>query len=309
MKIPDFCSRVVVLMLCAFIWMLVQRTVFAAAGGGGPLPRNKRAIPPQSQSQLKTRSGADIAPQATLRFSHATHYQQNISCETCHPIEKPEGAAKKTLPPDDWMPLVKSPVISIEGQAEPIRETTDFARPPEKLCLQCHGKTRQKSDCRLCHFGKPAATTRTRTRVRFGARFPHEAHAATDCLDCHPNVGRWETLDGVMQDTSMDGCLTCHNGSKVKKNCRMCHAKTPWPQDHVRNYETKHGIPYRANPQRCYNCHQDNYCTACHTRKPRSHTLAWVSHRHGITAQVNPDKCQACHSNRETCRRCHKGMY
>lgn len=138
-----------------------------------------------------------------------------------------------------------------------------------------------------------------------GAVFPHDKHSKEDCLACHPKVTDWENLDGTMQDTSMKGCLSCHNGLKAKKNCTMCHQKTPRPKDHTRNYERKHGIAYRSDPQSCRACHEDSSCLACHATRPRDHTLAWVSRRHGFSALSNPDRCAACHGDKNVCRRCH----
>lgn len=180
-----------------------------------------------------------------------------------------------------------------------------FGRPPEKTCMQCHFRTRRHKDCGLCHLGPPGPTERDRSRLPPPMRFPHEAHAKSDCLDCHPKVSDWETLDGKMQDSSMAGCLACHNGVKVKKTCVLCHDPTPRPKDHVRNFENKHGLIYRMNPGNCRTCHEDSNCVSCHSQKPRSHTLAWVSRRHGLTAMSNPDSCKACHTDPHICLRCH----
>lgn len=243
---------------------------------------------------------------ANMRFSHASHYQQNISCETCHT----QSAKKDLKAPDGWVPLRPSRVSGGKPDSKTIEEvnasgTGSFARPAEKVCMACHSSARRKNDCGLCHLGKPMKTERDRARIKSGTLFPHEKHSKHDCMDCHPKIGEWDNLDGKQQDTSMEGCVACHNGVMAKKACTLCHAKTPWPKDHTRNYERKHGISYRSDPQSCKMCHEDSSCVACHAQRPRDHTLAWISRRHGFTAKSNPDKCDACHSNKEICLRCH----
>ena len=244
--------------------------------------------------------------ESDLRFSHKTHFGQGTKCEQCH-FEEPENVPAV---PSGWQPLRPSRIVT-PGKEIVVGPHTDkgsFGRPPEKSCLQCHFKKRNKRECSLCHLETPGPTHRLRKRVRFETGFPHEKHKAYDCLHCHANVTDWSTLNGVMQDTSMEGCLKCHNGLKAKRGCVLCHNPTPHPRDHVRNYERKHGIAYRADPQRCRMCHEDSSCVACHSRKPRDHTLAWISRRHGFAVRNNPDRCRACHSDPFVCLRCHPDM-
>ncbi len=249
---------------------------------------------------------------ASLRFSHKTHSEQRIRCERCHRIA--EGAALPDDVPSGFAPLRPSRIVPgspppMPASAPAVIPAADdprsFGRPPEKVCLKCHFAAREKSDCGLCHLGKPARTERERKRSGNGVNFSHAAHAEHDCLACHPLAENWDTLDGSQCQTTMTSCLECHEGLHAKKNCTMCHNPTPWPADHVRNYEKKHGIAYRDDPWRCRMCHEQSSCVACHSRRPRDHTLAWVSRRHGLSAQTNPDRCAACHSDKNVCRRCH----
>lgn len=257
---------------------------------------------------------ASSAPEsASLRFSHRSHHQHRVTCATCHPVVPAIPAPRVELPAG-WQPLVPSRIIHPDKAAanssgnigeEPPAISQTFARPPEEVCLRCHFKQRAKSDCGLCHLDRPAPTQRRRHRILPAAQFPHDRHMKEDCLHCHPHITDWETLDGKMQDTSMAGCLKCHNGVKTSKTCTLCHNPTPRPRDHVRNFSAKHGIPYRADPHRCRMCHEDSSCVACHSRRPRNHTLAWVARRHGISARTQPDNCRACHESKSVCRRCH----
>ncbi|MBF0500956.1 MAG: cytochrome c3 family protein [Candidatus Riflebacteria bacterium] len=265
---------------------------------------------------------------SNLRFSHRSHADARIRCEACHRNKEAPPEATTGLPPG-WAPLkftriASTPVDVIDestaksagyafgsgnsglNEKSGVASSVNlFGRPPEKLCLRCHFHSKSKSDCGLCHLGKPLATERVRVRIGFGATFNHDQHVKIDCIECHRKIEKWESLDGVMQETSMTSCLRCHTGVKVRKTCTLCHEKTPRPADHGRKYERKHGIAWRSDPQSCRPCHEDSSCLTCHARKPRDHTLAWIARRHGISAEADPDRCAVCHSTKDVCRRCH----
>jgi len=245
--------------------------------------------------------------QANLRFSHKTHEKNSVNCAVCHINREGSEAAMPAVPPG-WQPLrptniVASSVGGIFSQKVEVDDT--FGRPGEKRCLECHFKTREKSDCGLCHLEKPGETVRARKRLGKDFVFSHKKHEKFECSRCHPGITEWENLDGHMINAQMEDCLVCHNGKDAPKNCVMCHKLTPYPADHTGNYEKKHGLAYRSDPQRCRMCHEDSSCIECHSRKPKDHTLAWVRYRHGLAAKTNPQKCQACHSDPYVCRRCH----
>lgn len=251
--------------------------------------------------------GAGTKTQASLRFSHKSHEKNSVSCMTCH-VDREAGKESMPALPVGWQPLRQTPVVaSSAGHITHQNDINDsFGRPGEKRCLACHFKTREKSDCGLCHMEKPAPTDRERQRLGKGFVFSHQKHEKVDCSRCHPGITGWENLDGHMIRAEMSNCLECHNGKDAPKNCVMCHAPTPRPADHTRNYEKKHGVAYRSEPHRCQMCHEDSSCLDCHSRKPRDHTLAWVRHRHGLASRTNPQKCQACHSDPYVCKRCHE---
>ncbi len=259
-------------------------------------------------AQVDPCSAADsLASQANLRFSHKTHEQNSVSCIQCH-IDS-EESFEQTPPdlPPGWQPLRNSKILATDTHLIKSEAFIDdsFGRPGEDRCLKCHFGSREKSDCALCHLSTPGETKRERARLGDLYNFSHQKHGQFDCARCHHGVTDWETLDGNKISAHMEDCLECHNGDDVPKNCVMCHSPTPRPLDHTRNYEKKHGIAYRADPQHCNMCHEQSSCIECHSQKPRNHTLAWVRHRHGIAARTNPMKCQACHSDPWVCARCH----
>lgn len=249
-----------------------------------------------------------LTSEATLRFSHQTHDKNSVSCARCHVNREGNGKALPPMVPSGWQPLRKTPIVAtgaslIFSQNDEIHDS--FARPGEKRCLKCHFKTREQSNCVLCHLETPDKTKRVRERLKAVFVFSHKKHEKFECSRCHPAITAWATLDGNQIHSTMEDCLVCHTGAEVPKNCVMCHNPTPRPADHPRNYEKKHGVAYRSDPQQCRMCHEESSCIDCHSRKPRDHTLAWVRHRHGIVAKTNPQKCQACHSDPWVCSRCH----
>lgn len=250
---------------------------------------------------------AELKTQANLRFSHKTHEKNSVNCAVCHVDREPPPSAEPAVPPG-WQPLRPTSIVATDAggifsQKPEVDDT--FGRPGEKRCLECHFKKREKSDCGLCHMETPGPTQRKRQRLKEGFNFSHARHAKFECSRCHQNITDWENLDGHMISSQMEDCLTCHNGKDAPKNCVMCHKPTPRPADHTQNYEKKHGMAYRSDPQHCRMCHEDSSCVECHSRKPKDHTLAWVRYRHGLAAKTNPQKCQACHSDQSVCRRCH----
>lgn len=252
---------------------------------------------------------ASYRTQANLRFSHHTHDKNSVSCATCHVDREMGNTDKMPDLPAGWQPLRRTPIVepgagSVSSQKPEINDT--FGRPGEDRCLQCHFQTREKADCGLCHLEKPGYTERKRHRYEKPFSFSHKVHEQTECSYCHPGITAWETLDGHHIRGSMKNCLECHNGRQVPMTCVMCHNPTPRPKDHTRNYEKKHGMAYRSDPQHCAMCHEDSSCIDCHSRKPRDHTLAWVKRRHGIAALTNPQKCRACHLDQHVCLRCHE---
>lgn len=253
-----------------------------------------------------TASAAEQQLQANLRFSHKSHEKNSVSCIACH-LDRSDTSVAMPALPGAWQPLRQTPIVASGaikmGNRQDINDS--FGRPGEERCLVCHFKTREKSDCGLCHLEKPGPTERVRKRLKEGFEFSHNKHRAFDCSRCHPHITGWENLDGHMIKGKMTDCLECHNGKDAAKNCIMCHSPTPRPADHTRNYEKKHGQAYRSEPHRCQTCHEDSSCLDCHSRKPKDHTLAWVRHRHGLAYKTNPQKCQACHSDPYVCRRCH----
>ena len=82
------------------------------------------------------------------------------------------------------------------------------------------------------------------------------------------------------------------------------------PRDHSLRWATyDHGPEAAMNRQRCANCHEADYCSRCHSQRPRSHTPyeAYINGGHSTEARLNMRVCFACHDFQTTCARCHQG--
>ncbi|MBF0408980.1 MAG: hypothetical protein HQM10_16655 [Candidatus Riflebacteria bacterium] len=246
---------------------------------------------------------------SNLRFSHKTHADAKIKCELCHSDGSQKDSGWEVLKPSrlNSLPQITFEEPDVASSASSVASATagTFGRPAESLCLSCHFKERKKSDCGLCHLGNPTKTYRERNRITLKPGFSHSRHKKADCLECHSDAEKWDSLDECNVNTFMTSCLKCHDGIKAKNACKLCHSPVPRPSDHGRNYERKHGTAYRVDPKSCRTCHEDSSCLSCHSRRPKDHTPAWVARRHGISAQSNPMKCEVCHPNNEVCSRCH----
>ena len=104
-------------------------------------------------------------------------------------------------------------------------------------------------------------------------------------------------------------CAACHQGlsGSRRDSCAECHA-TMRPRDHTITWrETDHGREAAALRTRCAQCHQADFCEACHSIPPRSHIpLVIWGQEHGISARFNLRSCYACHTFESSCIQCHQ---
>ncbi len=106
-------------------------------------------------------------------------------------------------------------------------------------------------------------------------------------------------------------------------NCTECHDDSLSNFNHqALDFYKKHGF-YASNArQACASCHQESFCSDCHTRKDEikpsdrfadapgrnlPHRGDYLS-QHKIDGKVNPASCAKCHGrqNNAGCQSCHK---
>lgn len=101
-------------------------------------------------------------------------------------------------------------------------------------------------------------------------------------------------------------CTECHNAAGGEAQ--------PRPEYHTDAFcRHTHGRDHDIPPQRCFTCHRQENCEACHNTRPESHTSDFCkpiggagSRQHALSARLRPSACLVCHrSPAEDCAPCH----
>lgn len=154
---------------------------------------------------------------------------------------------------------------------------------------------------------------------------PHKDYATMsvkECAECHkgsnvaPNHGAyWVKEHGQVASKSRNNCadchgqsfcLDCHKGGGIDADLKISNYRTSYiPASHRTDFREIHPLKALDNPQSCFRCHNQRYCTECHS-KFRGTDLMVQSHRTGWsdlqTSPVGPahstfntSQCQTCH--------------
>jgi hypothetical protein len=183
------------------------------------------------------------------------------------------------------------------------------------------------SECNACHKAEGIALNHDADWQR-GHRLL-ASRANSKCAECHTQA--W--------------CLDCHQGGGIDVNLKTQNYKKDYiPKSHRSDWLEIHPIKALDNPQSCTRCHDQKYCTQCHS-KFRGTDLQFQSHRrqfrdiqisaagakheifteaqcptchpnslvpshkwsgeHAIEARRNLQACQTCHSDGDVCLKCH----
>ena len=198
-----------------------------------------------------------------------------------------------------------------EAKKEPVRE-------PHKDYAEM-----KIPDCNACHKGFGVAPNH-------GASWLHEHRVLAkegqkNCADCH----------------GQSFCLDCHQGGGIDAKLSTRNYRADYvPKSHRSDFLEIHPLKALDNPQTCYRCHDQKYCSQCHSKFERRN-LQFLSHRrqfrdirmsdvgpaHAIFEQngvINTSGCQTCHPggllpshnwaadharearrNLQSCRSCH----
>jgi hypothetical protein len=192
----------------------------------------------------------------------------------------------------------------------------------------------------------------------------HKEYAAmknAECSDCHKSEGiapnhdsDWVRGHRVLAGKGGNNCKECHEQSF----CLDCHSgggtgddlavenfrRDYKPKSHRSDFMEIHPLKALDNPQTCTRCHDQKYCTSCHSKFKRN-DLQFQSHRrqfkdiqltnagpkheifntsqcqtchpgglvpshtwsseHGREARRNLQACQTCHADGDVCLTCH----
>ncbi len=261
-------------------------------------------------------------PAANLRFSHARHMAQGMSCERCHEGVRGVGLA------------------------------TRLELPRMSSCLTCHRPGGAPDRCATCHLTQPDG----RLQTRFGDEwmnpprwmnglhhdadfwFTHRTSAAQDgsrCAVCHTEGECAACHDGRVRDRrthpndyltmhpvdarmNSDRCGSCHRASTF---CVACHQRagvatsSPTASRALGRFHPPaevwstgpvtlrhHGVEARRAMRTCTSCHSEQDCVTCHATLGRGgggfspHPPSFLS-RCGALLRASERPCAVCHED------------
>jgi hypothetical protein len=232
----------------------------------------------------------DAAKQPAYVFPHGTHVDADVACTECH-----NGVAKATR------------------------------LDPKVRHIKIPANASKRDACSGCHDTDPKAKLPARQRD-FRVRFSHADHLprVKDCRSCHRELPEEGSTDP--KAPPMEACTSCHvhQAEFNQARCTPCHVDLKGYQAvtafrHQGNWIAQHGELARPSAESCAACHDQTYCTACHSsataptrlenifpeRVDRAfiHRGDYVS-RHMIDAGANPASCKRCHGS-GFCEACH----
>jgi hypothetical protein len=203
-----------------------------------------------------------------LKFDHTNHRVDRrgeaIKCEQCHAASTQAG------------------------------DYATHAAPRIESCVGCHDDSDRTPEsarmrvCSSCHAG----------RVQTVATLAPRNHLpATERPLDHTIAFRRDHAEAAERDGGR--CATCHTqmSGNARDTCDDCH-QTMRPADHRITFrELDHGPEAAADRSRCARCHVVEFCTACHSQRPRSHGFpgTFASSEHAVLARQNVRACLTCH--------------
>ena len=235
----------------------------------------------------KEASWGSLPPYA---FPHSTHVDADVACTNCHDM----AAATK-----------------LDASVRHVRIPADV--PKQKACGDCHDS-------------QPKLQVPVRDRP-YHVRINHAEHLPRvngDCKRCHQKLT--EVGDPKPATPPMAVCTSCHAHQKAfaEARCMPCHVdlkeyKPETAFKHEGNWLAIHGQLAHTSGETCAQCHDQTYCTGCHSpataaaklekifpeRVDRAfiHRGDYVS-RHMVDAGANPASCRTCHGT-PFCDACH----
>ncbi len=214
-----------------------------------------------------------------LRFDHPRHQADRrgkaIKCEECH-----KQSGKST-------------------------SYADHAAPPVAACVNCHDDTdRVPAELRM----RTCETCHSQRTQKLTTLAPRSHLPATERPLDHTLAFRRDHAEAATDGSRCAGCHTQMSGN-ARDSCDECH-QSMRPVDHRLTFrELDHGTEAAADRTRCATCHVVEFCTACHSQRPRSHGFAGTfATDHGHLARINVRSCMTCHDQQRDCSPCHSGQ-
>jgi len=250
----------------------------------------------------------DSSHSSLLKFTHQTHLDNGLDCETCHTA------------------VTNSSSLS------------DKLTPTMEDCAECHD-VEDDENCELCHFEdvyEPLPVKQS------SITFNHQSHIeeqSMECISCHKGLDKVDYgFESPTLLPTMGDCYQCHNNTTLAVNeCEQCHLSTAdlVPSNHKQvNFNKDHKFMSMEADADCAMCHDNNFCESCHigttmideTNSADNFFTPYSPHRlidnenqqqislvhdlnyrynHGIDAKGKTSECATCHQTETFCAECH----
>lgn len=256
---------------------------------------------------------APAPPRDQIRFSHAPHLAEGLTCARCHPVPAPHDDDEHDDDP-------------VQPASRPMSRTRPLL-PAEADCRSCHDDP-VRDRCERCHT-EPRRAAGYAERVT-AIRFDHGGHSqavAGRCVRCHSGGAARTVSAFEPRLPQMSNCTTsCHQDDMRALSCARCHTDLHRYRiediailNHGPGFLRRHGIPARTDSALCTQCHEPTFCEDCHVTaqgpplemfEPTAvyrdfvHRGDFVA-RHGIEVGLERGTCVQCHGV-SYCDGCHQ---
>ncbi len=237
------------------------------------LARDRAPVYPQPASHSTSVWRAKHGAEAVANVAQCANCHARSSCTACHRDRAPPEVSRLPVSGEaDQRGVVLPARVTQIHPAGFVKLHGPEAATMETSCQACHAS----AFCEKCHAGPVSPSFHA---PNFLARHGPDVYANDiECTSCHnPEVF----------------CRACHAGSGLASRGRLgvaFHTANPL-------WIVGHGGAARQGLEGCASCHQQSFCTQCH-----SATAGWRINPHGPgfnAAQIekaNPLTCRLCHA-------------
>jgi len=225
----------------------------------------------------------------------------------------------------------KRPEITVAHSAHEDMDCTDCHEDMEKATSLSKNHRPTTEKCQECHEGDKDKVVGKWAPPEPRLSFNHALHLkqvpgkkqSEKCATCHKSL---PDPGDEPKSPPMDTCTSCHNhqADYAAGRCRPCHVDLKGLQPekyftHAGDWLRIHGASARPTAESCAQCHDQTYCSACHSPQttaarpsvifPEAVTSSFIHRgdyvsRHAIEAGANPASCRRCHGP-TYCDTCH----
>jgi len=183
--------------------------------------------------------------------------------------------------------------------------------------------------CASCHEIEPAVTSAERSvHDDVPCLSCHTGSGLLGTLRYLPTLARetideftgWDVAHGVLESRS---CESCHDdiastpelaaAHREDAKCISCHGDVAHPpyrlagfarpvepvptgeNPHPTLYVQTHGDDVVRDPDSCTDCHEADYCEACHFRETYPHPAGWIGEHGEVQEERGIEACEGCH--------------